>query len=64
MSLKHYQKIILIGFMILGIYSLILAANYADSLFSVLFIGLFVLPLGISVVTIGFIERHYKKDED
>jgi len=61
MNLKHYQKIILIGFMILGVYFLIAAANYSESLFSVLFIGLFVLPLGISFVVIGFIERHYKR---
>ncbi len=50
--------------MILGIYFLILAANYTENLFSVLFIGLFVIPLGASVTVIGFIERHYKKDQE
>jgi len=52
---------------LIGYFYLLFSDLVADK-FSVKIIGLFILPLAIALILIGFIERHYKqkkpKDEN
>jgi len=62
--MKHYQKLILGGIFILFVYFYLLSSSLTDDKFSLKIIGLFVLPLALSLIVIGFIERYYKGKDD
>ena len=61
--MKHYTKLILGGIAILAGYSYLLFSDLVADKFSIKIIGLFVLPLAIALIVIGFIERYYKHKE-
>ncbi len=59
--MKHYLKLILGGLFIMGVYFyLLLFSDLIADKFSLQIIGLFVIPLSLSLIVIGFIERYYK----
>ena len=58
--MKHHTKLIIGGFLILVGYFYLLSSDLVADKFSVKIIGLFILPLAIALVVIGFIERYYK----
>ena len=61
--MKHHTKLILGGIFILTGYFYLLFSDPVTDKFSIKIIGLFVLPLAIALIVIGFIERHYKRKE-
>ncbi len=61
--MKHHTKLILGGTLILIGYLYLLFSDIATDKFAIQIIGLFILPLAIALVVIGFIERHYKRKE-
>jgi len=61
--MKHSTKLILGGILVLFGYFYLLFSDLITDKFSIKIIGLFILPLAIALVVIGFIERHYK-DKD
>jgi len=58
--MKHHTKLILCGIVISIGYFYLLFSDLVVDKFPVKIIGLFILPLSLALVVIGFIERHYK----
>lgn len=58
--MKHHTKLVLGGIAILAGYSYLLFSDLVADKFAIKIIGLFILPLAIALIVIGFIERYYK----